>query len=73
MANGRFSRGPAEIIASASLAFIGNIDVSIESLVCSPEHDLFKPLPEAFDLAVLHRFHTYLPGLGNPAEAAATS
>jgi ATP-dependent Lon protease len=62
MANGRFSRGPAEIIANASLAFVGNIDDSIESLVRSTEHDLFKPLPQAFDLAVLHRFHTYLPG-----------
>src|SRR4029077_15987529 len=32
MANGRFSRGPAEIIAGASLAFVGNIDDSIEAL-----------------------------------------
>lgn len=45
MANGRFSRGPAEIIANASFAFIGNIDDSIEQLVNSPNHDLFKPLP----------------------------
>ena len=62
MANGRFSRGPADIIANASFAFIGNIDDSIEQLVHSPNHDLFKPLPPAFDLAVMHRFHTYLPG-----------
>ena len=61
MANGRFSRG-TEVIASASLAFVGNIDDSIEQVVRSPEHDLFKPLPAAFDLAVIHRFHNYLPG-----------
>ncbi|HRZ35714.1 MAG TPA: BREX system Lon protease-like protein BrxL, partial [Candidatus Paceibacterota bacterium] len=70
MANGRFSRGPAEIIANASLAFIGNIDDSIEALVRSPDHDLFKPLPEAFDLAVLHRFHTYLPGWEIPPNSS---
>jgi ATP-dependent Lon protease len=70
MANGRFSRGPAEIIANASLAFVGNIDDSIESLVRSPEHDLFEPLPEAFDLAVLHRFHTYLPGWEIPPSSS---
>lgn len=61
MANGRFSRG-TEVIASASLAFVGNIDDSIDQVVRSPKHDLFKPLPEAFDLAVIHRFHHYLPG-----------
>lgn len=61
MANGRFSRG-VEVIANASLAYVGNIDDSIEQLVNSPEHDLFKPLPEAFDLAVLHRMYTFLPG-----------
>ncbi len=70
MANGRFSRGPAEIIAGASLAFVGNIDDSIESLVRSPDHDLFKPLPEAFDLAVLHRFHNYLPGWEIPPNSS---
>jgi len=61
MANGRFSRG-TEVIASASLAFVGNIDDSIEQIVRHPKLDLFKPLPEAFDLAVIHRFHHYLPG-----------
>lgn len=61
MANGRFSRG-TEVIASASLVFVGNIDDNIDQVVRSPKHDLFKPLPEAFDLAVIHRFHTYLPG-----------
>lgn len=66
MANGRFSRG-TEVTANASLAFVGNIDDSIEALVAAPGMDLFKPLPPAFDLAVIHRFHTYLPGWEIPA------
>jgi ATP-dependent Lon protease len=61
MANGRFSRG-TEVIANASLAFVGNIDDSIQALVAAPAQDLLKPLPAAFDLAVIHRFHLYLPG-----------
>ena len=61
MANGRFSRG-VEIIADASMAFIGNIDHSIEQLVNSTEHDLFIPLPKEFDLAIMDRFACYLPG-----------
>jgi ATP-dependent Lon protease len=70
MANGRFNRGPAEVIANASLAFVGNIDESIDSLVRSADFDLFKPLPDAFDLAVLHRFHLYLPGWEIPASSS---
>ncbi len=61
MANGRFSRG-VEVIADASLAFVGNIDHSIEQVVHSADHDLFMPLPREFDLAVLDRFACYLPG-----------
>ena len=61
MANGRFSRG-VTVIANASLGFVGNIDHSIEQLVNSAQFDLFEPLPEVFDLAVMDRFHTYLPG-----------
>ncbi len=61
MANGRFSRG-TEVIADASLAFIGNIDQSIEQLVNSAEHDLLLPLPKEFDLAIMDRFACYLPG-----------
>jgi ATP-dependent Lon protease len=61
MANGRFSRG-VEVIADASLAFIGNIDLSVEQLVNSTEHDLFQPLPKEFDLAIMDRFAFYLPG-----------
>jgi len=68
MANGRFSLG-TEVIAPASLAFIGNIDDSISDIVRSAKHDLFKPLPDEFDLAVIHRFHMYLPGWEIPSNA----
>lgn len=61
MANGRFSRGQ-EVIATASFAFVGNIDLAVEQLVASYEHDLFVTLPKAFDLAVQDRFFCYLPG-----------
>ncbi len=65
MANGRFSRG-VEVIADASMAFVGNIDHSIEQVVHSADHDLFMPLPKEFDLAVLDRFACYLPGWEMP-------
>jgi len=65
MANGRFSRG-VDVIADASMAFVGNIDQSIEQLVDSPEHDLFLPLPREFDLAIMDRYAFYLPGWEMP-------
>ncbi len=68
MANGRFNLG-AEVIAPASLAFVGNIDDSIPEIIRSSQFDLFKPLPEEFDLAIIHRFHQYLPGWEIPANA----
>lgn len=68
MANGRFSLG-TEVIAPASLAFVGNIDDSIAEIVQSSKYDLFKPLPSEFDLAVIHRFHLYLPGWEIPSNA----
>ena len=61
LANGRFSRG-VEVIADASMVFVGNIDHSIEQIVNSPRFDLFMPLPKEFDLAVMDRFACYLPG-----------
>ena len=70
MANGRFSRG-VEVIANASMAFVGNIDESIEQLVNSTEHDLFLPLPAALDLAVMDRFCCYLPGWEMPKNSSA--
>jgi ATP-dependent Lon protease len=61
MANGRFSRG-VDVIADASLAFVGNFDLSVEQVVNSTEYDLFQPLPPQFDLAVMDRFACYVPG-----------
>lgn len=69
MANGRFSRG-VEVIADASLAFVGNIDLSIEQVVNSPVYDLFQPLPPEFDLAVMDRFACYLPGWEMPKNSS---
>jgi ATP-dependent Lon protease len=70
MANGRFSRG-VEVIADASMAFVGNIDQSIEQIVHSTEYDLFLPLPPQFDLAVMDRFACYLPGWEMPKNSSA--
>ena len=61
MANGNFTRSTT-VTANASLAFVGNIDDSVETIVNSPEHTLFKPLHPVFDLAILDRFHTFVPG-----------
>jgi ATP-dependent Lon protease len=65
LANGRFSRG-VEVIADASMAFVGNIDHSIEQIVNSTEYDLFLCLPKEFDLAVMDRLACYLPGWEMP-------
>ncbi|MHC9544120.1 MAG: BREX system Lon protease-like protein BrxL [Vulcanimicrobiota bacterium] len=62
MANGNFTRATSTVTASASMAFVGNIDDSIDALVNSNQHTLFKPLHPVFDLAILDRFHTFLPG-----------
>ena len=69
MASGRFSRG-VEVVANASLAFVGNIDYSIEQLVNSNHFDLFIPLPKEFDLAVIDRFFTFLPGWEIPKNSS---
>jgi ATP-dependent Lon protease len=69
MANGRFSRG-VEVIADASMAFVGNIDHSIAQVVNSTEHDLFMPLPKEFDLAIMDRFACYLPGWEMPKNSS---
>lgn len=70
MANGRFSRG-VEVIADASLSFVGNIDVSVQQVVNSNEHDLFQPLPPELDLAVMDRFAAYIPGWEMPKNSSA--
>lgn len=69
MANGRFSRG-AEVIADASLSFVGNIDLSVQQVVNSNEHDLFQPLPPELDLAVMDRFAAYIPGWEMPKNSS---
>lgn len=69
MANGRFSRG-VEVIADASMAFVGNLDLSIEQIVNSEVYDLFQPLPKEFDLAVMDRFACYLPGWEMPKNSS---
>lgn len=61
MASGSFARGKAQISASASMVFVGNINQSVESLVKTSH--LFAPFPEAMiDTAFLDRFHAYIPG-----------
>lgn len=69
MANGRFSRG-VEVIADASMAFVGNIDQSVDQIVNSTDYDLFLPLPQEFDLAVMDRFACYLPGWEIPKNSS---
>ncbi len=69
MANGRFSRG-VEVIADASLSFVGNIDLSVHQVVNSTEYDLFQPLPPELDLAVMDRFAAYIPGWEMPKNSS---
>lgn len=69
MANGRFSRG-VEVIADASLSFVGNIDLSVQQVVNSTEYDLFQPLPVELDLAVMDRFAAYIPGWEMPKNSS---
>ncbi|TGM19321.1 BREX system Lon protease-like protein BrxL, partial [Leptospira selangorensis] len=69
MANGRFSRG-VEVIADASMAFVGNLDLSVSQVVNSEVFDLFQPLPKEFDLAIMDRFACYLPGWEMPKNSS---
>lgn len=66
MANGRFSRGVTQVHADASLVFVGNLNQPVESLVQNAATDLFQPLPDEFDLAVIDRLHFYMPGWETP-------
>ena len=70
MANGRFSRG-VDVIADASMAFVGNFDLSVDQVVNSTEYDLFQPLPPQLDLAVMDRFACYVPGWEMPKNSSA--
>lgn len=62
MASGSFARGKDQINANASIAFVGNINQSISSLLKT--FHLFAPFPEAMnnDSAFFDRIHYYLPG-----------
>lgn len=61
MESGSFSRGTEELSARASMVYIGNIDLDVEGVLKSSH--LFKPFPEDMqDLALIDRFHYYLPG-----------
>jgi ATP-dependent Lon protease len=62
MANGRFSRGVTQVMADASLVFVGNLNQPVESLVANTATDLFQPVPKEFDLALIDRLHFYMPG-----------
>jgi len=62
MANGRFSRGIAQVHADASLVFVGNLNQPVETLVQNAATDLLQPLAREFDLALIDRLHFYLPG-----------
>jgi ATP-dependent Lon protease len=68
MESGSFSRGKEEVVAEASMAFMGNINVPVEVLLKSSH--LFQPLPQALqDMALIDRFHFYLPGWEVPKMA----
>jgi ATP-dependent Lon protease len=61
MESGSFSRGREEINAEASMVFAGNINQPVDVLVRT--RHLFVPLPAAMqDMALIDRFHAYLPG-----------
>lgn len=61
MESGSFSRGREELVAEASMVFNGNINQPVDVLVRSGT--LFQPLPEEMqDMALIDRFHFYLPG-----------
>ena len=62
MQDAKFSRGKKEILAFASLVFVGNIDVQ-GPLPHEKYYHLFEPLPEFMQvIAFLDRIHGYLPG-----------
>lgn len=62
MNSGSFARGKDQITASASMVFVGNINLSVDVLLKTS--NLFQPFPEvmANDTAFFDRMHYYLPG-----------
>jgi ATP-dependent Lon protease len=62
MQDAKFSRGKKEILAFASLVFVGNLDVQ-GHLPHEKYYHLFEPLPDFLQVvAFLDRIHGYLPG-----------
>lgn len=62
MQDARFSRGKKEILAFASLVFVGNIDVQ-GNQPHEKYYHFFEPLPDYLQAtAFLDRLHAYLPG-----------
>jgi ATP-dependent Lon protease len=65
MQTGRFSRGPLEFTAQASIVLGGNIDTDMELRRPVPRYrQLFEVLPPELgaDTAFLDRLHAFLPG-----------
>ncbi len=61
MESGSFSRGREELVAEASMVFLGNINVPLDVLLRTGH--LFQPFPEPMqDMALLDRIHHYIPG-----------
>ena len=62
MASGSFARGKEEKAATASMAFVGNINQSVDVLLKTSS--LFDPFPPEMgtDTAFLDPIHCYLPG-----------
>ena len=62
MQDQRFSRGKKEILAFASLVFVGNLDIQ-GKMPHEKYYTLFEPLPDYLQvLAFLDRVHAYVPG-----------
>ena len=62
MQDAKFSRGKKEILAFASLVFVGNIDVQ-GNVPHEKYYHLFESLPDFLQvIAFLDRIHAYLPG-----------
>lgn len=62
MQDAKFSRGKKELLAFASLVFVGNLDVQ-GNLPHEKYYHLFEPLPDFMQvIAFLDRIHAYLPG-----------
>jgi len=62
MQDAKFSRGKKEILAFASLVFVGNLDVQ-GNLPHEKYYHLFEPLPDFLQvIAFIDRIHAYLPG-----------